>query len=401
MTDQYVNSDIDFDDEVLISHLRQGGFLIDDDHDEHDRLRLRMLSQRFSTTSLGLTIVPTADCNFRCPYCYEKDRIAQIYMTEEIQESIVKLLEKQVKHISHFSVTWFGGEPLMALDIIESLSKRFIEICEDNEVAYSAGMITNGYLLTRKTLELLKDLKVGFLQITIDGDRDTHNIMRPHVDGSGTFDKILKNLLANSDILPPVSLRINVDKNNIDSGRVVLNLLEEHNLLEKVMPNLGQIIPDNGTYDKASCLSTCDFSIETFKYYQLISNDENFMGSYPRPVANACTADKFNSSVIGADGRVYRCWSDVGLDEKCVGSLLNNVKDIAINEDIYLNYMLYDPTKDRICADCNLLPVCMGGCPYKRINDSGERCVNYKYVLENYLAIIANKLKKQQRALRV
>ncbi len=155
----------------LINDLKKGFFLLDDHVNEKHLIRFRMLQNRFSTSSFGLTIAPTSDCNFRCIYCYEKDVIKPAYMSADVQDRIVELLQNNLSTISRFSVSWYGGEPLLALDVIESLSARFIELCEKKEVAYGAGIITNGYLLNRDTIQLLNKLKVNFIQVTIDGVR--------------------------------------------------------------------------------------------------------------------------------------------------------------------------------------------------------------------------------------
>lgn len=49
-------------------------------------------------------------------------------------------------------------------------------------------MITNGYLLSRDVLTILK-IKVDFIQITIDGGPKVHDLKRPLADGSKTFEK--------------------------------------------------------------------------------------------------------------------------------------------------------------------------------------------------------------------
>ena len=48
--------------------LLQGGMLLEDDHDEKEEIRAISRLARFSDRSLGLTIAPTLECNFCCPY---------------------------------------------------------------------------------------------------------------------------------------------------------------------------------------------------------------------------------------------------------------------------------------------------------------------------------------------
>lgn len=136
----------------LVDELRYGGFIIEDNINEIEIIRHDMYASRFTTSQLTLTIAPTSDCNFRCPYCYEKDVLHLQSMTNEVADKIVDFVKVKSLGIEHFNVTWYGGEPLLEFDRIVDLSKRFIEICENNLVKYNATMVTNGYLLTKERL---------------------------------------------------------------------------------------------------------------------------------------------------------------------------------------------------------------------------------------------------------
>ena len=388
---QFADDGIHIDDEEFVEQLKKGCFLIDDDCNELDRIRLRMLRSRFKTDALSITIATTADCQFRCPYCYEKDVLKPDYMTEEIEEEIVKLVQNKVKTILTLSITWYGGDPMMNMGTVERLSRKFIALCEDNEIQYNANMVTNGYLLTNENVKLLNELKVTTLQVTLDGDEEIHNSRRPHVDGSGTYATIVNNLVENKDILPYISLRINIDKNNADAWREIVKLVKEKGLSDKVMPYLGRITPDNSTYDKASCFDCGSFSKETFHYFKEFHEaNDAYMIHYPITKENYCGADQINAHTIGADGRLYQCWIDIGDNERCTGRLVGGADS---KENVYMEYMLHDPTVNSKCSKCNMLPVCMGGCPFRRLERDDDKCSTYKYVLDGFLDVIARKLK--------
>ena len=393
MFQQFVDGSITIDDREFVEQLKKGCFLVDDDVNELDRLRLRMFRSRFNTNSLALTIVPTADCQFRCPYCYEKDVIKPLYMTAEIEEAIVKLAQKHMGTIASLSVTWYGGEPLMNMETIKRLSGKLIKLCEENDVTYNADMVTNGYLLTKENALLLSELKVVTMQITLDGSEEIHNQRRPLADGSGTFSRIIDNLVENKDVIPPVSLRINVDKNNMDSGKEVVRILEEKDLLSNVKPYIASVLPDNDAYDKSSCFDVCGFSAEELMFFKEFYNDELYMNRYPRTIRNYCGADSITSYVINADGGLYKCWRDLGNSLKCTGSL---VGDDNIGEHLFLDYMLFDPMSDSECSQCDVLPLCMGGCPCKRVTNT-EKCSVHKFVLDGFLSVIAEKLKLKKQ----
>ena len=61
------------------------------------------------------------------------------------------------------------------------------------------NIITNGLLLTREVVDRLKPFGLNGVKITLDGDRATHDRMRPLRGGQGTFDRIIENIRAVAD----------------------------------------------------------------------------------------------------------------------------------------------------------------------------------------------------------
>ena len=152
-------------------------------------------------------------------------------------------VKKHIAGVKSLYVTWFGGEPLIGMPVIEELSRQLIELCEEKEITYSAGIVTNGYLLTKENAERLKECQVGRVQITIDGPKEIHDVRRPLVNGNGTYDIIMKNIMDVKEVLP-ISLRINVDYDNIAEANKVMNFLREKDMLKYVSPYLEMCIRD-------------------------------------------------------------------------------------------------------------------------------------------------------------
>ena len=369
----------------LIADLRKGMFVLKDDVDEHEILRYKLLNSRFNSDYLALTIAPTNDCQFKCVYCYEKDVITSEYMTDEVQGKLVELLERRKNTIKSFQIVWYGGEPLLAFKIIENLSAHFIRICEDNGIIYSSSMITNGYLLNEELLSKLSEIKVTSLQITIDGMPEVHDKMRPHKDGHGTFETIINNLKNGYDLLPQVSLRINIDKDNITAGQDIYTFLKDNNMLTKIRPYYGQITNDAGNKNASQCLNMCNFSEIAYDFSrQVVGEYNSFPVHYPMLKSNFCGADMQYSFVIDAGGWLYKCWCDIGVANRRVGSLID--EGIVANTNLLYKYMLFDPTTEVPCKECDILPICMGGCPYRRISMNEEKCSIHKYVLDKCLS---------------
>ena len=100
-------------------------------------------------------------------------------MTIEIQDRIIEMVKEQAPTISNLHVTWYGGEPMMAMDIVERLTVGFQKVCEEYKISYSAGIITNGFWLTKENVEHLKELEINAIQVTLDGAPEEHNKRRP------------------------------------------------------------------------------------------------------------------------------------------------------------------------------------------------------------------------------
>lgn len=137
---------------------------------------------------LELILLPTEKCNFRCTYCYEDFAIGR--MGEEVITAIKSLIARRVQKLSALSISWFGGEPLLAKDIALDIGKYAHDMCFQNGVSFSGGFTTNGYHLDAGLLGELDKINHRTYQITLDGDEEFHDRTRVLANGRGTFKKI-------------------------------------------------------------------------------------------------------------------------------------------------------------------------------------------------------------------
>lgn len=177
--------------EHLFETLYNYGILIEDDIDEKLIANYRYL-QDVMDSRLDLTIMPTEECNFRCSYCYESFKKGKI--SQENIENFRKFIFNNLRKYTGLSVSWFGGEPLEAVQEMEAISQILLSACKKRKIPYDAGVVTNGYNLTPNVLEKLIKMKVRQIQITIDGTRENHNKYKRLKDGSPTYDVVLNNM---------------------------------------------------------------------------------------------------------------------------------------------------------------------------------------------------------------
>jgi len=369
--------------------LIEGGFLIEDDVDELAFLEARYHLAQFAPDILSLTIVPTLNCNFRCVYCFEEK--LNLSMGDSVIESIISFIQSR-DNLKRLTVTWYGGEPLLEQDTILALSEKVVNHCNNNNIKFRAGIVTNGYLLTPSLAKLLAEkARVEWIQITLDGPPDIHNKRRPLKGGGATFDTIISNLLAAVNLFR-VAVRVNVDKNNVLFIPNLINILDEIGLKQRIMVAPGRVsAPTIVCKDyMQNCFDPKTYSNLQFQIYKTLSEFGFQSLIYPKLVTIPCISVSPFFFVIGPKGELYKCWETVGIEKEVVG-YLDNPKVLTPNSAKWLNY---NPLKFKNCKRCNVLPICMGSCPYHQIQKyswlkPSDNCPPWKYNLKDYLFYVA------------
>ncbi len=78
---------------------------------------------------------------------------------------------------------------------MRELGEHALELCERYGTELRTHITTNAYLLDPEKADFLVSMNMRHFQITVDGDRETHDRTR-HLNGGGeTFDIIWQNLL--------------------------------------------------------------------------------------------------------------------------------------------------------------------------------------------------------------
>ena len=340
---------------------------------------------------VGLTICPTLGCNFDCPYCFENHGSGK--MTPEVQDDVVALAERMLDASVSKSlhVTWFGGEPLLAPDVIEALSKRFMALIEERGGEYHAGIITNGYLLTQEVADMLGEVKVTSAQITIDGLRDTHNATRYLRGGGPTFDRIVENL---HNKLPfRVNIRHNVHEGNraeVDElSAFIAELAKEtgNSLIYYPAPVSGSEAADERGKQVGLL---CDSNASDIGIRQEAGRFRMGRGHY-------CGANYLWGVCIDDKGGLCKCWEAVDKPAISFGNAHDwdpaNPFVTTSNLDnltSYLNTAI--PNGDPECRECVWLPMCVGGCPYRRLQEGRRSCVAFKNCPEAYVLALHSRI---------
>lgn len=345
----------------LYDELVKWGYVIPDDFDEEVLLR-EIYVDSISDPKLQITILPTEQCNFRCKYCYESfpDKV----MSEETQNAVLLFLKKNLSKYSALHISWFGGEPLLALDIIERLSEKIKEICAFYKKAFTASITTNGFLLDVDTFKRLLKCNVLYYQITVDGTKEIHDAQRPHEHlHVSTYDKVVGNLKEIKSHVKNGMFRITIRSNfsKLHFGKI-----------EEYKKNFAGLFGDDKRFQFLvrpvmdwGGESVCDFKdnlvdsggLDAF-YDALISCDSklNFIyGTLLNCASAVCEAGKKNAFVIVPDGGIYKCTCHFEDPETRIGKLQ---KDGNLEIDSYAAARwLCDPS--HCGTGCFYAPICL------------------------------------------
>jgi uncharacterized protein len=377
--------------------LVENGFVVDSRDGERAKLRQYFAAMREDTDQLRVTVLTTLQCNFACDYCFQGDhgdynKFAH-KMSMETAARVVSWVESRLDeiHPEKFVLQLFGGEPLLNLPVAYYLAEHCHALCEARGIPQSISLITNGLLLTPDVVDRLTPYGLYGVKITLDGDRDTHNRMRPLRGRQGTFDKIVENVRL---VAHKVALTIggNFDETSWDSYPALLAFLREQEFADQIVKiNFKPIIkapePEKpkgfipltavGSGDKplggtcmtsagagsgrdkaASACDTCHFVDEKMSFLREETRRHGFPtvdGIHMGP----CEIHRKHAYTLGPDGAIYACPGFTGEATQSVAHISGRVEPWHAAAVARFEHL--SPLKDD-CGDCSYIPVCGGGC---------------------------------------
>ncbi len=372
------------DDAEILETMFENGILVGADDDEQAFLKYFHYKTKFENKNLFLTIAPTMDCNFACPYCYENRRKGR--MSEEVRDGIFRYIKSSIESgITGLNLTWYGGEPLLCLDIVEDLSRKVVALCRETGCRLHMDMVTNGYLLTEEIVEKLDQLGITKVQITLDGRKEHHDVRRPLRGGAGTFDKIMANLALFDDSPVAVLVRMNVDNQNCRDFKYLkeqIAALGNNNM--KLYASPVEDINKDTINEVSDFMSTDQF--EAFAANACDSGDwedDDFTVMDDRYCF--CTSETENCYVVDETGNFYKCWDEVGRPEYACFNVLNPEE---VNYHQIAKFVANDPFADPKCSACVFLPVCFGGCKFQRAHLDKSVCGFTDESMKQYLETV-------------
>lgn len=316
-------------------------------------------------------------------------------MSEEVMDSIVKYLNS-LESKPDITVSWFGGEPLMAAQQIERLHDKLVA---EYKAPTNSDIITTGFHITEQVVEMFKRVGIKQVQITLDGLKETHNKVKHTADCDDAFGRVLDNVELLISRAPQINVvfRVNVTKSNADEYVPLYKQLMERYKQYKNFGISPGIVMDRGACNigsggKSSLFTPEESARFNLDLYHVHRIETSFM-RYPSRFFQECAMRNVLSMAFDPEGYAYKCWELIGNKEYAIGKLDADGK-LGITNPTDYNRQMHgaDPLEDPVCNKCNYLPLCNGGCPIQRIencfvNRGNNFCTIYKGNMADFLKI--------------
>ena len=369
-----------------------------------------------SQFNFQLIAKPTGStCNLNCKYCFYSDKDylypnrGKNFIMDEV--TLKKYVINQIKASTSDSVNfiWQGGEPMLAgigfYKQALNLQKKYA-----NGKKINNYFQTNGILINDKWAEFFKENNF-FIGISLDGNKEQHDLYRKNFAGQGSFDKVIKAI----EVLKKYRIEFNilccVNDQNVkepitlyealkDTGATFFQfspVVERHTEISDKNSIRFRLVSSEYT-QKAKVtnwsvdpLSYGKFLNKIFDYWLANDFGKIFVMNFEQTLnqiiggAGSCVFSKTCGAglAIEANGDIYSCDHYVFKENLLMNINTNNLDSLNNNKEFISFVNNKYNSLSKACLSCPVLSICNGGCPKDRfiITAEGEK---QNYLCEGY-----------------
>ena len=357
-----------------------------------DKGLLEKQSERYEVNRSGeikaLCLHICHDCNLGCKYCFANEgtyNTEKDYMSSEVGKAAIDFLISKSGNRKNLEADFFGGEPLMNLDVVKQIVDYAKTECKKAGKSISFTMTTNCVLLDEPTIEYLNEEMFNIV-LSIDGRPDVHNRMRQTHNHKPTQELVLekaKKMRAvrgdksyyvrgtftafNTDFASDVLYLNDQGFDQISVEPVVADETCEYALTEK---HLDKILSE---YDKlAQAYIERRKNGKWFNFFHFMLDLEH--GPCVTKRLTGCGAGR-EYVAVSPVGDIYPCHQFVGGSKDYY---MGNVLTGEFNCDIQKKFADVVVYNKEGCSDCFAKYYCSGGCCANSLNYAGSLLKPYK-----------------------
>lgn len=169
----------------------------------------------------------TNRCNLSCLHCYNNSGEGDF--TNELSDNEVLSIIDQIIEVKPFSVCICGGETLIRKDLVLKVVKKL------SDAGINCGMVTNGMYLNDNFTAALKANGINNVQISLDGNKISHNKLR---NNGKAYDGAVRGLRLLKKHKIITGIAFSPTKWNISELEDVYSLADEMDLYEVRLQDL-------------------------------------------------------------------------------------------------------------------------------------------------------------------
>lgn len=339
-------------------YLHEHWFTIPDDQNEMELVELvrwvRINLRKEPKHITNYTILTTTDCNARCFYCYQHG-CARVNMSQDAADKVVAYIKNHCGE-NKVTVSWFGGEPLMNIPVID----RICEGLRANGIDFESHMTSNAYLFSDEiSVKAVNSWNLKRIQITLDGTEEVYNSIKAYVYSEGSsYQIVMDNIRRLIETGVFVVVRMNMELNNMDNlmelaKELAVRFEGQKNLraYPRILFDIETTWRERHTNEEWTELFAALQRLEEFLYIHGMADDGLRRLRRDLPLTH-CMADSGTSVVIVPDGNIGLC--EHYTDSEFFGHIASPERDKAMIDSWR---ELCDPIPE--CRDCFYFPECV------------------------------------------
>ncbi len=346
------------------------------------------------------------DCNMRCRYCFADEgayHSVRERMSLETAKAAVDFLIQNSGKRKVLEMDFFGGEPLMNLEVIKETVRYARAEGEKVGKRFLFTTTTNALLLNDETIAFF-NAEMENVVLSLDGRREVHDAIRKSVNGKGTYDLIIDKIKRFISLRGEKSyyVRGTFTAKNLDFGKDVLFIADQgvdSISMEPVVTDIEdlQITAAHLSQIEKEYESLCDAYLERyaagkgFNFFHFNIDLEG--GPCLSKRVSACGAGNEYFSVT-PNGDLYPCHQFAGDTKFRMGSVFEGITRQDTRE-LFKGSCLFTRKK---CENCFAKFICSGGCNANNYHYNGDinepyeiTCAMMKKRVECAMHILAEK----------
>lgn len=351
------------------------------------------LSSMFTSKIKSMTLALTENCNLRCKYCgympkYNDDNHQLKQMPREVAFKAIDILMKNSHESELCHLGFYGGEPLLRLDLIKECISYINNKYPFRKPNYN--ITTNAVLLDDMTADFIIENEIR-VNISLDGPKEYQNKYRVDCNGKGSFEKVQQNIL-NLYQKNPKFFKENVTYNVVMFNGASNDLFKSIDDLWKSDVNMIDLFSTEyfmnarDKNDEVNQGELIDIKSYEFAYKNMLKGMKKYYNSFSASACSNCILPGgfcipgVRKDFVTTDGRIIVCEKvDENKEVFEIGDVYNGIDVYKIQQ--LINETLKSLDKCKNCWAAKFCKICFKDIP--NIND--DFCEKSRKDVENEL----------------